>query len=35
MLPGCGGRGLGHADVKTTMERYAALSPGFMRTVAA
>jgi hypothetical protein len=23
---------LGHADVKTTMERYAALSPGFMRS---
>ena len=25
-------RVLGHADVKTTMERYAALSPGFMRS---
>jgi hypothetical protein len=23
---------LGHADVKTTMEHYAALSPGFMRS---
>jgi len=23
---------LGHADVKTTMDRYAALSPGFMRS---